>query len=222
MTPTLADEIEALAKEATQETTIYHGTPMTPRAALLDVLSGRAACVSFYRPDDVEAVEAVCPRVMFRQRRVPLLDGSTQAGRRMVREAARLDAILSLVGVAPESRPLGGHSRHARRSLPAQRQPAERLAIRHIVRGSAVAYGRAAGSPRASLRAIRQGCARLDRRSEERAGWLRPLPASDGRGCQAIRQPMARHAHDARDQGCVRLPFLQRRRDQSRAKWMAI
>ena len=31
--------------------TIYHGTPMTPRAALLDVLAGRAACVSFWRPD---------------------------------------------------------------------------------------------------------------------------------------------------------------------------
>ncbi len=47
---------------------IYHGTPLTPRAALLDVLPGRAGCVSFFRPDDTEAVEAVCPRVMFRQR----------------------------------------------------------------------------------------------------------------------------------------------------------
>lgn len=50
-----------------RETIIHHGTPMTPRAALLAVLPGRAACVSFARPDDVEAVEAVCPRIMFRQ-----------------------------------------------------------------------------------------------------------------------------------------------------------
>ncbi len=27
---------------------IYHGTPMTPRAALIDVLSGRGGCVSFF------------------------------------------------------------------------------------------------------------------------------------------------------------------------------
>ena len=43
---------------------IYHGTPMTPRAALLDVCDGRAMCVSFYRPDDVEAVEAISPAIM--------------------------------------------------------------------------------------------------------------------------------------------------------------
>jgi hypothetical protein len=45
---------------------IYHGTPMTPRAALLDVCKGRAMCVSFYRHDDVEAVEAISPAIMFR------------------------------------------------------------------------------------------------------------------------------------------------------------
>lgn len=39
-------------------TTIYHGTPLTPRAALLSVCAGRAMCVSFYRPDDVKEVEA--------------------------------------------------------------------------------------------------------------------------------------------------------------------
>ena len=51
-------------------TVIYHGTPLTPRAALLDVCKGRAMCVSFFRPDDVEAVEAISPDIMFRQRRV--------------------------------------------------------------------------------------------------------------------------------------------------------
>lgn len=44
---------------------IHHGTPMTPRAALLDVCAGRAMCVSFYRPDDVEVVEAISPTIMF-------------------------------------------------------------------------------------------------------------------------------------------------------------
>lgn len=44
---------------------IHHGTPMTPRAALLAVCTGRAMCVSFYRPDDVEAVEQIAPFIMY-------------------------------------------------------------------------------------------------------------------------------------------------------------
>lgn len=40
-------------------TTVYHGTPLTPRAALVAVGAGRAMCVSFYRPDDAEVVEAI-------------------------------------------------------------------------------------------------------------------------------------------------------------------
>jgi len=32
--------------------TIYHGTPLSPRAAL-QAMAGRAFCVSFYRPDDI-------------------------------------------------------------------------------------------------------------------------------------------------------------------------
>lgn len=44
---------------------IHHGTPLTPRAALLDVCKGRAMCVSFYRPDDVEAVEEISPAIMY-------------------------------------------------------------------------------------------------------------------------------------------------------------
>ncbi len=44
---------------------IYHGTPLTPRSALLDVCNGRAMCVSFWRPDDVEVVEAISPASMF-------------------------------------------------------------------------------------------------------------------------------------------------------------
>lgn len=193
---------------------IYHGTPMTPRAALLDVLTGRAGCVSFFRPDDVEAVEAVCPRVMFRQRRVQLLDGSTQARRGVVRQAARLEAILRMAGGAAGRWALGGHSRHARRPVPAQRQPACGLAVRSIVRRAALAYGRAAGSAGASLRPLRHSCAGLDRRPEGRAGRLRWIPAPDGRGRQALRQPLAGHAHDAWDQGCARLSLHQRRRHE--------
>lgn len=50
--------------------TIYHGTPLTPRDALRSVCTGRAMCISFYRPDDVEVVEAISPAIMFRQRRI--------------------------------------------------------------------------------------------------------------------------------------------------------
>jgi len=44
---------------------IYHGTPLTPRAALVAVLPGRASCVSFHHPQDAEAVEATSPTIMF-------------------------------------------------------------------------------------------------------------------------------------------------------------
>lgn len=43
---------------------VYHGTPLTPAAAL-DAVAGRAFCVSYYRPDSVEAVEAMAPFVMY-------------------------------------------------------------------------------------------------------------------------------------------------------------
>ena len=58
-------------------TIIYHGTPITPRSALLEVCKGRAMCVSFFRPDDVEAVEAISPAVMFRQRSIFNVEGGT-------------------------------------------------------------------------------------------------------------------------------------------------
>jgi hypothetical protein len=43
---------------------VYHGTPLTPKAALL-AMRGRAFCVSFYRPDNVADVEAIAPFVMY-------------------------------------------------------------------------------------------------------------------------------------------------------------
>lgn len=209
--------LEAAARAVAK--VIYHGTPMTPRAALLDVLSGRAGCVSFFRPDDVEAVEAVCPRVMFRQRGIQLLDGSTQARRGMGRQAARLDAVLSVAGASvARCRPMGGDTGHAGSAVPAQRQPAYGLALRHKAGRPVVAYGRPAGSFGASLRAIRHGCAGMDWRSEAGAGWLRQVSAPHGRGVQAARQPMALIAHDARHQGRVRLSICERRRHEPRAE----
>ncbi len=43
---------------------VYHGTPMTPRAAL-QAQAGRSFCVSFYRPDCVADVEQIAPFVMY-------------------------------------------------------------------------------------------------------------------------------------------------------------
>lgn len=44
--------------------TIYHGTPLTPRAALR-AMAGRAFCVSYWRPDDVEVVEEISVDIMY-------------------------------------------------------------------------------------------------------------------------------------------------------------
>ena len=44
---------------------IHHGTPLTPRAALHSVCTGRAMCVSFYRPDSVADVEVISPYIMY-------------------------------------------------------------------------------------------------------------------------------------------------------------
>lgn len=43
---------------------VYHGTPLSPKAAL-DAVAGRAFCVSFYRPDSVDAVERMSPAIMY-------------------------------------------------------------------------------------------------------------------------------------------------------------
>jgi hypothetical protein len=43
---------------------VYHGTPLTPRSALL-AMGGRAFCVSFYRPDSVRDVETIAPFIMY-------------------------------------------------------------------------------------------------------------------------------------------------------------
>lgn len=43
---------------------VYHGTPLTPRAALL-ALAGRGFCVSYYRTDSLNDVEAISPAIMY-------------------------------------------------------------------------------------------------------------------------------------------------------------
>lgn len=44
--------------------TIYHGTPITPNAAFSAVMPGRSACISYYRPDQLERAVATCPSIM--------------------------------------------------------------------------------------------------------------------------------------------------------------
>jgi hypothetical protein len=187
--------------------TIYHGTPMTPRAALLDVCAGRAMCVSFYRPDDVEAVEAVSPAIMFRQWRVFLLE-SGAAGGAGVGNRSRLVGLLRMAGASPVSpRTLGSHSRHAGRTVSTQRCAVERMAARPAWRSS-VAYGRAYRAAAQTVRKARPGMSRL--------GWPRQgdrlprLSRADGGGRQGLGQPLAGSAHDARDGGGLRLPLRQR------------
>ena len=43
---------------------VYHGTPLTPREALV-AAGARAFCVSFFRPADTAQVEAQAPFVMY-------------------------------------------------------------------------------------------------------------------------------------------------------------
>lgn len=42
----------------------YHGTPLTPNKAAIDVLSGRHACVSYARPDQLALCAEVCQSFM--------------------------------------------------------------------------------------------------------------------------------------------------------------
>lgn len=201
---------------------IYHGTPLTPRSALLDVLSGRAACVSFFRPDDAEAVEAVCPLLMFRQRGIQLLDGCAEIWRGVVREGAGLEGLLRLAGASPSWRQVGNHTRCARGSKSDQRRAAERLAIRAQDGRSGLAHGRPAAASGTSLRTIRPGCAGLDRRPQEGAGGLSALSQAHGRGCRPHGQRVAPNSHAARNCGGVRLSVHQRRLHEPRTERVAV
>jgi hypothetical protein len=191
-----------------REPLIYHGTPLTPRSALVDVLDGRASCVSFYRPDDVEAVEAVCPYLMFRQRRVFVLASRSENRTRMV-SGSRLGSLLRVAGAAlVHAGAMGSHSRCAGRSFPVQRRTPQRLAVWTVEGGSAVAHGWADRAARQAVRALRPRSSRLGRgRLTSREGrGLRRLPSPNGGSVCLLRQLLASNSHDARRSCCAVVP----------------
>ena len=198
---------------------IYHGTPMTPRAALLDVCAGRAMCVSFYRPDDVEAVEAISPAIMFRQRRFLVLEASYPfwAG---LGGTPRLGELLQVARCAVVSSwQVGSNPGHARRAKPAQRCAAGRMAV--WPEGcAAVAYGRPDRATAQAVRPLRSGLFRLDRRGQGRK--VPGVLCADGRGRTGARQPMAGVAYDAGNYGGSRLSFYQCGQHQPSAERMEI
>ena len=199
--------------------TIYHGTPLTPRAALLEVCTGRAMCVSFYRPDDVEAVEAISPAIMFRQRRVLVLEAG-HAKRARVGAGSRLVALFRVAGTAfVSSRKVGCHSRYAGCAIAAQRCTAERLAI--WAEGcAALAHGRADRAAVAAVRTIRPSVSWLDRRGQ--GDRLPCVSGTDAPGRSGFRQSVAGYSHDARNGGGLRLPICQRGQHIAGAERMAI
>lgn len=187
---------------------IYHGTPMTPRAALVSVCTGRAMCVSFYRPDDVEVVEAISPAIMFRQRSVFILEGRNASWSGMGRDAAGLVAIFPVAGITSvPSWPVGSDPRHSRRTFAAKRCAAERMAVWSKGR-TALAYGRSDRTAAAALRQVRPSLLGLDWRGQ-RSRQFRISRANGGSGA-GLGQPLACPSHDARNTGSIRLPVHQR------------
>lgn len=197
---------------------IYHGTPLTPRAALKAILPGRAACVSFWRPDDAEAVQAVCPAIMFRQRRVLGMDEGAEARGTLV-HSRRLDTLLRMAGTAAvHAGAVGGDSRRTRRAVPAQRRAAPAMAVRSVKGRAALAHGRADRAAAAPMRALRSGLPGLDGHGRGRGCRLRSLVATHGRDRAAPRQSLAGAAPHARRAGRAGIPLWQRGREQRRAE----
>ena len=199
--------------------TIYHGTPMTPRAALEDVGAGRAFCVSFFHPQDVEVVQAISPAVMFRQRRVFGMESCHEARGRLVHPRG-LDAVLSMAGASPVSpRQMGSDPRCTRGTKPAQRFTHSRVAVWAEGR-AAVAHGRADRSAAEIVRAVQPGVSRMGRPRQD-AGYA-GISRTDGGSRAGFGQPVAGPAHDARHGGCAHVPFPQRGQHEPCAERMAI
>lgn len=198
---------------------IHHGTPLTPKAALLDVGKGRAFCVSFFHSQDVEAVQEISPAIMFRQRRVFGMEGGNEARGALVHPRG-LDTILPLAGAASvSSGAMGSDTRCTWCAEPAQRFITARMAV--WSKGSAaLAHGRADRSAVAPVRAIRPGLLGMDRRGQNarHAG----LSCAHGGSRQSLGQSMAGASHDARNGGCASLPLPQRRQHIAGAEWMAL
>lgn len=200
------------------EPVIYHGTPLTPRDALNAILPGRASCVSFFRPDDVEAVEAGCPFVMFRQRRILRMARGGEARGRVVHPRG-LDALLRLAGAtAIHAGSLGRDPGCAGCAIPAQRQPTARMAVRSIKGRAALAHGRTDRAAAAPLRAVRSRVSRLDGRGQGLPGWMRGVVSPNGRDRGDFRKSLAHPPHDARCAGRARVSLPQRGQHLARAE----
>lgn len=187
-------------------TIIYHGTPMTPRAALMQ-MKGRAFCISFYRPDDVEVVQQISPAIMFRQWRVFILAASVAKRQRMGRRKG-LDAILQMAGASVSKWSMGSNPRYASSTIANKRWPSERLAVWSNWR-TALAYGWACGTLIAIMRKIRTGLLGVDGARQRQGSWLRGLVSSYGRSYKGNGQSLAYPSHDARRHGCAGISFSQ-------------
>ena len=179
---------------------------MTPRAALQQ-MAGRAFCVSFYRPDDVEVVQQISPAIMFRQWRVLILASRIKSWSGMGRGSG-LGAVLQMARAAPSSRALGSYTRQPRRTFADQRRIAERMAVWSVGR-TALAHGQSDRSTVAAVRQIRAGLLGLDGARQRFHRWVRGLVSPDGRSCKCLGQSMACHSHDARRDGCARISLHQ-------------
>lgn len=181
---------------------IYHGTPLTPRAAFEAVMPGRASCVSYFRPDNLEAVLAECPQVMFRQRGVLILDAGPSSGHRPYGCAeGRLGGLLRVARpVGFSSGAMGDYTGYSGGSITAQRRPAQRLAFWGS-RRAGLAYGRAARAAGEALRTIFARLPWMDWRPEKGAGRMRGLFSADGRGRRPYGQYVAPAAHASRNAG---------------------
>ncbi len=200
-----------------REATIYHGTPMTPRAALKDVCAGRAMCVSFFRPDDVEVVEAISPDIMFRQRGFFVLAGGHQARRGLGRDRG-LATVLRLAGAtAFHAGPLGDRAGHSGGAVPAQRHAAADLAVWTEGRAS-LAHGRTDRAAASPVRALGQGMLGLDRSEGRRAR----LSRTHGGSQRGARQQMAGPAHAPRHSCGFRLPVRVGGQHLTRAERVAV
>jgi hypothetical protein len=199
--------------------TIYHGTPMTPRAALQQ-MANRAFCVSFYRPDDVEVVEAISPAVMFRQWRVLILASRIKSWSGLGRGSG-LESVLQMAGASIAGREMGSNTRQSWRTFTDQRWIAERLAFRSMGR-TALAHGQSDRSLAKALRQIRARLLRMDGTGQRFHSWLRGMVSAHGRGCQHFGQSVAQHSHDAWCNGCARVSFSQCRQHQPSAERTSI
>ena len=161
---------------------IYHVTPLSPRAALAEVMPTRAGGVSFFRPDDLEVLLTTCPQLFFRPRRLQLLDGSNAGGQRMGRSrpANMVAGLLRLAGTYPFcARSMGDYARQPRRAISAQRRAPKRLAIWPSWR-ACVAYERPHRAAGETLRASPSCLRRMDWSSQKRTCRLPGVSSKNG------------------------------------------